>query len=89
MARMVPGRPAEIGKDTPGRRTAFRIGMTGRFNVSLMGEHLFVAWGFCDSNYVTARKVDSPKVAAHALKKENGEAPRRIPVRQEVLTLTS
>ena len=36
MARSVPARPAEIGKLTPGKRTAFRRGSTGRVRVSDM-----------------------------------------------------
>src|SRR3989442_4463800 len=34
MARSVPGRPALIGKLTPGKSTEFLIGTTGRFRVS-------------------------------------------------------
>ena len=36
MARSVPARPAEIGKLTPGKRTALRRGRTGRVSVSDM-----------------------------------------------------
>src|SRR6266852_4309293 len=34
MARSVPGRPAAIGKLTPGNRTVLRIGTTGSIRVS-------------------------------------------------------
>src|SRR5262249_51744228 len=42
IARSVPGRPAVIGKLTPGSRTAFLIGTTGRVSVSLI---LFLSSG--------------------------------------------